>query len=126
MFELTINEEVYQFRFGLGFVREINKQKQRAVEGMDEKQDVGLQFAVASIIDGDPIALVEILDIANKTEKPRVTRNMLDSYVEDENTNIDELFEKVLDFFKKGNCTKKATATVLEMIEEQKRNAANG
>ena len=123
MFELTINEKVYQFRFGMNFVREINKQKKRIVEGVDEKQDAGLQFAVASIIDNDPIALVEILDVANKTEQPRVTRNLLDSYIEDENTDLDALFEEVLGFLKTANCTKKAAETVLQMIEEQKAKA---
>lgn len=124
MFELTINGEVYQFRFGLGFVREINKQKKRAVEGVDEKQDIGLQFAIASIIDEDPIALVDILDLANKTEKPRVTRAALDAYIEDAETDIEALFSELLDFLTNANATKKAVKVVLEMIEAQKAEAA--
>ena len=120
MFELTINETVYQFKFGLGFVREINKTKSKPIDGMpNEKQDVGLQFAVASLIDEDPIALVEILDIANKTEKPRVTRALLDAYIEDENTDIDALFKEVLDFLSKANATKKTALAVMEMVEAE-------
>lgn len=126
MFELTINDQVYQFKFGLGFIREVNKQKSKPVDGMpDEKQDVGLQFAVASLIDEDPIALVDILDIANKTEKPRVTRALLDSYIEDENTDIDALFKEVLDFLCKANATKKTALAVLEMVEAEKAKAEN-
>lgn len=123
MFELTINGEVYQFRFGIGFVRDINKQKKRAVEGMDEKQDCGLQFAVASLIDEDPIGLIDILELANKTEKPRVTRSLLDSYIDDETTDLEALFAEVLDFFKNSNATKKTTLAVMELIEEQKKTA---
>ncbi len=126
MFELTINETVYQFKFGLGFVRDINKTKRKAIDGMpDEKQDVGLQFAVASLIDEDPIALVEILDIANKTEKPRVTRAALDAYIEDENTDIDALFKEVLDFLSKANATKKTALAVMEMVEAERAKAEN-
>lgn len=126
MFELTINETVYQFKFGLGFMREINKQKSKPIDGMpNETQDVGLQFAVASLIDEDPIALVDILDIANKTEKPRVTRALLDSYIEDDATDIDALFKGVLDFLCKANATKKTALAVLEMVEVEKAKAAN-
>lgn len=125
MFELTINGTVYQFKFGLGFVRDVNKTKRKAIEGMDEKQDVGLQFAVASLIDEDPIALVEILDIANKTEKPRVTRAALDAYIEDENTDLDAIFKEVLDFLTKANATKKTALAVIEMVEAEKAKIPN-
>ena len=80
MFELTIEGQVYQFRFGMGFLREINKKVGRPVDGIpDVKQNVGLQFAIAGVIDGDVEELVNVLDVANKSEKPRVTRPLLDS-----------------------------------------------
>lgn len=124
MLEITINETVYQFKFGLGFMREINKTKSKPIEGMPgEKQDVGLQFAVASLIDEDPMALVDILDLANKTEKPRVTRALLDGYIEDESTDIEALFKEVLDFLCRANATKKTALAVLEMVEAEKAKA---
>ena len=124
MFELTINEKVYGFKFGLAFMREINKKVQQPIEGVkDQKQDVGLRFAVASLMDGDPIELVNVLDLANKTESPRVTRKELDAYIEDENTDIDGLFTEVLDFLRKNNVTKKVVAFVEETIEAEKEKA---
>jgi hypothetical protein len=123
MFELTIKDKAYQFRFGMGFVREIDKTKQQKAEN-GVTQNVGLQYAVAALIDEDPMELVNILEIANKTEKDRVSRQLLDEYLEDENTDIDEIFKGVLDFFKKGNCTKKKTAAVLKLVEEEKAKAA--
>lgn len=124
MFELTINDQVYQFKFGLGFMREINKQVRKPIEGMPgEMQDVGLQFAVASLIDEDPVALVDVLDIANKTEKPRVTKAALDAYIEDESTDIDALFKEVLDFLCKANATKKIALAVMNMVEAEKAKA---
>lgn len=122
MFELTIDGVVYQFKFGLGFAREISKT--RKVKGENgEAQDMGLQFAVASLIDEDPVALVDILDLANKTENPRVTRAMLDRYIEDENTNITQIFAELLDFFERNNSTKKATENMKKFVEEQRKKA---
>ena len=119
MFELTINDVVYQFKFGLGFVREINK-KVSKTDGNNAKQELGLQYAVAGLIDEDPLALVDILDLANKTEKPRVTRNLLDAYIEDEDTDLSALFADVLDFFGKSNATRKMTEAVKTMVEAEK------
>jgi hypothetical protein len=122
MFELTIRDKVYQFRFGMGFVREIEKtRQQKADNGIT--QNVGLQYAIAALIDEDPIEVVNILEIANKTEKDRVTKPLLDEYIEDENTDVDALFAEVLDFLKKANATKKTAAELVEMFE--KRNQQN-
>lgn len=122
MFELTINGNVYRFNFGIGFVRDINKKRTRTIEG--QTQEVGLQFAVASLIDEDPIELINILDLANKGENPRVTRALLDAYIDDENTDLEALFKDVLDFFERRNATKKTTAAVKAMVEAEKAKAA--
>ena len=122
MMELTIGGKVYQFRFGLGFVREIDKRVTKPMNGINGKvQNMGMQFAVAGLIDQDPVELVEILDVANKTEKPRVTRQELDAYIEDENTDTDALFSEVLDFLKSANATKKITESVIEETEKAKK-----
>lgn len=119
MFELTIKDNVYQFRFGMGFVREIDKTKtQTADNGVT--QNVGLQYAVAALIDEDPVEVVNILYTANKTEKDRVSKEMLDAYIEDENTDFEALCKEVLDFFKQGNCTKKKTNAVIALVEAEK------
>lgn len=121
MFELTIDGKVYPFKFGVGFVREIDKKVSKAIDGLpDKKQNMGLQFAVAAVIDKDPVELVNILDLANKTEKPRVTRDQLDSYIDDESTDFDQLCEEVLDFLKSSNATRKTTLAVLKEVEKAK------
>lgn len=119
MFELTINGQVYQFNFGIGFVREINKKKQAKAEN-GAVQDVGLNYYIATLYDEDPIALVDILDIANKTEKPRVTRKDLDAFIDDRDTDISQVCKDILDFFEENNATKKATQTVKEFVEKQR------
>ena len=122
MFELTIRDKVYQFRFGMGFVREIEKTRQQKTDN-GIIANVGLQYAIAALIDEDPVEIVNILDIANKTEKPRVTKDLLDEYIEDENTDFEALCKQILDFFEKGNCTKKKTAAVMALVEAERAKA---
>lgn len=122
MFELTIKDTVYEFNFGMGFLREINKKVSTPVDGLPGvKKDIGLQYMIASVIDGDIDSLVEILDVANKGREPRVTRSLLDTYIEDENTDVDELFGKVIDFLKQSNATRKVAMNLLQAIENQQK-----
>ena len=124
MLELTINEKVYQFNFGMGFLREVNKQVSAPVDGLPEvKRNIGLRYKVLCIIDGDPEALVDILEAANKGQNVRVTRNALDAYLDDPNTDVEALCDEVLDFLRNANVTKKTVNMLLEEVE--KRKAAN-
>lgn len=121
MFELVINNVVYSFNFGMGFMREVNKRIARPMDGMpDVKKNIGLQYTVAGIIDGDIEVLVDALDVANKGCTPRVTKDVLDSYIDSEETDIDKLFGDVLDFLKRANATKKTTMMLVEAVEAEK------
>ena len=121
MFELTINGVVYQFRFGMGFMREINRKVGTYVDGLpDVKKNMGLQYYVAGVLDGDVEALIEVLNVANKDQNPRVTQSALDSYIDSEDTDIDKLFEDVVDFLSRTNATKKIVNTMKEEVEKQK------
>lgn len=120
--ELTINNIVFTFRFGMGFLREINKRVTVPVEGLkDVKQNIGLRYYISGILDGDVESLVEVLDIANKTESPRLTKAALDSYIESDDTDVDELFKQVIDFLKSANATRKTTETMLQTLEAQRK-----
>ena len=121
MFELTINGNVYPFNFGMGFLREVNKKISTPVEGLpDVKKNIGLQYMIAGVIDGDIEALVDVLVAANSGQNPRVTREIIDAYIDDANTDIDALFNEVLDFLKTANATTKTVANLLEALEQQK------
>lgn len=121
MMELTINGEVYQFNFGMGFLREINKRVSVPVDKIpDVKRNIGLSYLISGVIDRDPEDLVSILEAANKSLTPRVTRQLLDSYIDDPETDIDALFEQVIDFLKSANATKKTTLDLLEEVKRQK------
>lgn len=121
MFEIEYGDKVYGFKFGLGFVREINKKMTKPMEGVPGKQqEIGLNYYIGCMYDEDPVALVEMLEIANKTEKERITRAVLDAYIEDENTDIEKLFADVRNFLKSANATKKMALAMQEMYDKEK------
>ena len=125
MFELTINDKVYSFNFGFGFMRELDPKITKEIDGVKGKtQDMGVQYAIAGILDGDMYELINVLDAGNKGLDPRITRKELEAYIEKEDTDIDRLFEDVLGFLKRANCTKKKVAALEEMIEKEKAKAA--
>ena len=120
MFELTINDKVYPCSFGIGFLRDIDKTRVQKLED-GSTQNVGLQYAVAALMDEEPLQVIEILDIANKTETAnRVKKRDLEAYIEDENTDFEALCKEILDFFAKSNVTKKKTLAVIELVESEK------
>lgn len=120
MMELTINGQVYQFNFGMGFLREANKLVSSSVEGTNVKKDIGARYMIARVIDGEADALVDLLDVANKGHNPRVTKAALDAYIDNSDTDIDQLFDDTMDFLGKANATKKMVAKMQEAIEESK------
>ena len=121
MMELTINGQVYQFNFGMGFLRDANKTVSEKINNAtDKKKDVGATYMIAGIMDGDPEDLVNALDLANKGQNPRVTKALLDSYIENPDTDIDQLFEDTMDFLERANATKKIVERLKKRIEEAK------
>lgn len=125
MFELTINNTVYEFNFGMGFMRELDPTVTKPIEGVKGKvQNLGVQYAIAGIIDGDVEALGDVLVRANKGFNPRLTQKDVDAFIEDAETDLDEVFNTVLGFLKSANVTKKITSALLETVEREKAKAA--
>lgn len=121
MLELNINETVYQFNAGMGFLREINKTMGAPIDGVPgEKQYIGLRYKIGCLFDNDLEALEDILIAMNKGFVPRITNKILDEYIEDENTDVDGLFSMVLDFLANANVTKKTTLILREEYEKLK------
>ena len=120
MFELTINDTVYPFRFGMGFLREINKRVEMTFdEDTGAKRNIGLYYTIIDLMDGVLETLEDVLLAANQGEQPRLWRTALDAYLEDEDTDVDQLFADVLDFFERANCTKNTLTKVREFVEKR-------
>ncbi len=121
MFELTIKNQVYQFNFGMGFLREVNKLYGAPVDGIpDAKKNVGLRFLLAGLFDGDLEDLTKILLTANKGQTPRLSSENLDYYIDNECEDVEELFAQVIDFLKSVNATKKTMVELQTMADEEK------
>ena len=114
-FEITMNGQPYAFNFGMGFLKSINAKATMKVPNSNYTIKTGAKFIMAQVIDGDLEALEEVLMIANKGEQPRLTQQILDTYIEEE-ADVDELFDMVIDFFGKANATKK---TYKELTTEE-------
>lgn len=124
MFELTIKDKTYQFNFGMGFMREVDPTVTKEIDGVKGKvQNLGLQYAIAGIIDGDVVTLADVLVRANKGFEPRVTLKEIEGYIE-EVSDLDTLFDDVLGFLKTANVTRKTTLTMLDMVEKERAKAA--
>lgn len=119
MFELVIKDVAYPLNFGMGFVRKLDKSVNIPVDGLPGvKKDIGLTYAIMSLMDNDIVMLANVIDTANEGQNPRLTKAAIDAYLEDENTNIEELFDKILGFFKSANCTKRTAARVDAALKE--------
>ena len=117
--ELTINGSVYQFSFNIGFLRNINKTITVDVDGMDGvKRNVGLRYSVGLLLDGDLETLVDVLDLANKGQNPRLTKKAIEEFIDNTDTDVDEVFDSVIEGLKQANATKKATLATIEAIEK--------
>lgn len=124
--ELVINGTSYEFNFGIGFVREIDKTVQRPVDGVPNiKENVGLTMAVSKILSGDVVTLVDVLLMGNKGKNPRITKDELEAYIDDEETNIEELFDKVIDFFRNANSCKIIVKRLEDAIKMELKKMAN-
>lgn len=116
--EITIKGQSYPLRFGLKFVKEVNGREMAPVDGLiGVEQGIGLNLMIANIIDGSAEDLASAILTANKTEEPRIKEDDLLEFLEDDATNIDEVFEKVLGFFEKANCTRKMFQNVQKSVE---------
>lgn len=120
MLELTIGGIVYQFKAGIGFMYKADKRFITKDEIGHEKK-VGLTYLIADIMDGNIEVLVDALLLMNEGQTPRASKAEIETYIEDENTDIDALFKEVLDFFEKSNCTKKTVHQLQAMIKVQEK-----
>lgn len=126
MFEVTINKKDYPLNFGFGFIRDIDPEITRKIEGVNGKvEQLGLQYAVAGIIDGNIEDLAKVIKLGNKhTEGDKIERAELEAHLENPETDVDGLFKQVLDFLSKANCTKKTVENLQKAIEAEKAKAA--
>lgn len=113
--ELEIDGEVYQFKAGFAFIREVDpmhKQKQNGVE-----ENVGVNLLIGGLFDKDTEDLLTALYAMNKGMTPRIAKGKLEEYIED-CEDIDGLFDQVNDFLSNANCVKSKAKRLGEMYQK--------
>lgn len=116
--QLEINGTTFEFRFGIGFMKEIQS-RYKEMASISVAIPNGFKYVVASMLDGHVEDLFDILYTANKTEKPRVTEKALMEYLEDESTDIESLIQEVKSFLLKANASKSLMNQIMEALAEE-------
>ena len=118
--ELTINVKVYQFKASIAFMRLANNLVEEKVDNTNLAQKVGLRYLIAGLIDGDVEQLINALDFMNTGFDQRLTRKEIEDFIEDENVDVDSIFEMVLDFLSKANVSKRTYNALMEQVNREK------
>ena len=126
MADITMGGVTYPLRFGMQFLRTINKEHQVPVENMPgEKESMGLSYTVGMLMQGSLETLEHVIYVANKTENPRMANTgIIDDYIETECEDIEALFEQVMDFLLTANATRVTAKKAKEMFETAMENRA--
>ncbi|MFC4761030.1 tail assembly chaperone [Fructobacillus durionis] len=112
MITFEINGKEYQFAFNFKFIRALDKSVVGNVNGI--KFGAGVDMNLSKfIVDGDPIALSDILIAANHAAGGNLTTGMLDDFFDDEKTDIDAIANEVTEALKEGKFTKNKVAKVV-------------
>lgn len=115
--ELTINGKAYSFKFGVKFVREVDKRK--PVEQNGVQFGMGLVAKVVPELHATNIAtLADVLYMANQTESPKIKQSELDDYIDDCD-DIEALFDEVINELSESNAGKLAMQRTKEKIAKQ-------
>ncbi|WHO86578.1 tail assembly chaperone [Limosilactobacillus oris] len=110
--EITINKKDYELNFGVKFVRLMDKKMpiKVNVNGMGE-QDFGM--ALTRVVPGlktyDTSILSDVIYNALWSAKPRPSQDDVDAFIDDPDTDIEKLFNDVIDAMSKSNSVKLAT-----------------
>ena len=118
-FEIEMNGTMYAFNFGMGFLKAINSRATEKVPNSNYSVNVGAQYLMAQVMSDDVEALFDVLMTANKGESPRLTMKELETYIEDETTDIEALFKQVVDFFGRANATKMVYKEIQSIAEAE-------
>lgn len=110
---ITIKDKEYNVRFGVAFLRELDKKYEtKGIGGISF--GVGIEVCVPKIVNGDVLALYEVVKTGIEGAKP--TDKALDEFFD--SCDIDALTEEVLDELKNSNATRKKTEAAMEEINQ--------
>lgn len=118
--ELEIKGNTYSFVFGLGWLQTINKKFFVDKRAQEIGMNTGLDVLAMNFEKRDPQMLIDILKIANDTEKEKVSAENIYLYIKE--NGITDLYDEVIEELKKdeflGESMKMAIDTMKANVEE--------
>ena len=120
MYTREINGKLCEFNFGLGFVRDIDKQK--LVAGDDkQKHKMGLTYAIAGLMDCDFEKLIDCLVIGSKyAPGETLSREEIEKWMDSEGFDLEKECEDLVDFFGKCSFTRKKTEDLKQAVSRDR------
>ena len=118
--QIKINGKDYELNFGIRWVLLMNQKHNIAQNGLS--QGMGINQAVASLSQYDPIGLSEILLNATWINKERPTSADIDHYLETD-ADIKKLCDSILKEIETANATKAQVKNVLKAMKQAQERA---
>lgn len=106
---LTIGGREYTLRFGLGFLREMNKLHSAELEGMKTGYGAMTLFNAGQALN-DPMAFVDIIKAGTVTETHKPSNEAIEAYLEDliVTDKYDQTIKEIVETLKTSPLLKKA------------------
>ena len=106
---LTIGGKDYTLRFGIGFLREMNKLHSVEMEGMKTGYGAMTMFNAGRAMN-DPLALIDLIKSATVTEAQKPSNDAIEEFLEDliVNEKYDQTIEEIMQELKASPLLKKA------------------
>lgn len=101
--KIKINDKEIELKFGVRFVRELDKLKGVSQNGI--KFGMGLNRTVPTLLTYDPSALADVLYCASYKADKRPTMAQIEDFIDDDE-NIETTFKDVLEALQQSNATK--------------------
>lgn len=116
---LKIKGEEYRVKFGVGFVRELDKNYcTQTQNGM--KFGFGLETQIPKLLTGDLVALAEFLYIGTCAEEKRPELRLFDEYIDNmDMKDVEVLFDSVVEELRRSNATMKKLGEFEKALKEE-------
>lgn len=113
--QIKINNKSYDLNFGIRWVNLMNQKHNMNQNGLT--QGMGINQAVASLMQYDPVGLSEIILNATWINKDRPTAADIDNYL-DTKADIYQLCNNILHEIETANATKAQVKNVLKTMKQ--------
>lgn len=112
---ITIDNKDYELKFGLKFIRELDKNHSQTEGGVTF--GTGVQYAVGFLHEGNPIVLPEVIKAALAHTEVKPNDDAIDTWVESQD-DLEKVFTDFLEQLKTTPVTKRTALKTLAAIEK--------